>query len=315
MSAPDKVPDRPNPSLSLKESLLTAEIDWIAADWGTTNLRIWAMAGRRVVARRTTADGMGGLAPDQFAPVLAQATEGWPMVPVIACGMVGSRQGWTEAPYTAVPCPATPRTVRVPDAGRAVHVVCGLRQDSPADVMRGEETQIAGLLALSPEFDGIACLPGTHTKWVRISAGEICNFKSFMTGELFALLAGQSVLRHSVGTEAHDPDTFAKALSDAMDRPAQGYAGLFQIRAETLLAELPPAKARARLSGTLIGWELAAAKPWWLGHQITIIGAPALSALYAQALEAQGAPVAQMSAEDATLAGLDAARRNIKDRT
>lgn len=294
---------------------MTDDIDWIAADWGTTNLRLWAMRGRRVVERRATGQGMAGLTPEDFAPVLAQATQGWPLVPVIACGMVGSRQGWVEAAYAPVPCPATPRVVRVPDAGRPVHIVCGIRQDSPADVMRGEETQIAGLLALTPEFDGIACLPGTHTKWVRISAGEICNFKSFMTGELFGLLAGQSVLRHSVGCDDHDPATFREALSLAMDRPAQGYAGLFQIRAETLLSDLPPAQARARLSGTLIGWELAAAKPWWLGHQITIIGAPALSALYAGALTAQGAPVAQMSAEDATLAGLDAARRNLKDRS
>ncbi|MBM3604463.1 MAG: 2-dehydro-3-deoxygalactonokinase [Alphaproteobacteria bacterium] len=287
------------------------DIDWIAADWGTTNLRLWAMSGRRPVQRRALERGMGSLPPDQFAPALAEATEGWPAVPVIASGMVGARQGWVEAPYLSVPCPATPHLIEVPGdpGGRPVRIVCGLRQDNPADVMRGEETQIVGLLALSPDFDGIACLPGTHTKWARVSAGEICNFKSFMTGELFSLISHQSVLRHSLGGGYADATAFGAALSDAMARPERGYGALFQIRAETLLNDLDPAVARGRLSGTLIGWELAAARPWWLGCEVTIIGAPDLSALYAQALAAQGVPAALMSVEDATLAGLAAAHQ------
>ncbi|RJE79083.1 2-dehydro-3-deoxygalactonokinase [Paracoccus sp. JM45] len=293
---------------------MTAEIDWIAADWGTTNLRLWAMSGRDVIERRSSDQGMGVLGPDEFAAVLEQATTGWPAVPVIASGMVGSRQGWIEAPYAAVPCPATPQMVAVPDdpGGRPVRIICGIRQDNPADVMRGEETQIAGLLSLSPDFDGIVCLPGTHTKWVRVSAKEICNFKSLMTGELFALIAGQSVLRHSLSGQECDQDAFLGAVSDAMARPERGYGGLFQLRAEALLTGLDPAVARGRLSGTLIGWEMAAAKPWWLGCEVTIIGAPALSSLYEQALKAQGVPAALMSVEDATLAGLYAAYQQFK---
>jgi 2-dehydro-3-deoxygalactonokinase len=196
--------------------------------------------------------------------------------------------------------------------GRPVRIICGIRQDNPADVMRGEETQIAGLLSLSPDFDGIACLPGTHTKCLRISANEICNFKSLMTGELFALIAGQSVLRHSLGGDDCDQTAFLSAVSDAMARPERGYGSLFQLRAEALLTGLDPAVARGRLSGTLIGWELAAAKPWWLGCEVTIIGAPALSSLYEQALKAQGVPAAMMSVEDATLAGLAAAYQQFK---
>lgn len=293
---------------------MTADIEWIAADWGTTNLRLWAMSGRSVVEKRTSDRGMGVLTPDQFAPTLARATEGWPAVPVIASGMVGSRQGWVEAPYAPTPCSAEVRIVSVPGdpGGRPVRIVCGVRQDNPADVMRGEETQIAGLLALSPKFDGIACLPGTHTKWVRISAGEICNFKSLMTGELFALISEQSVLRHSVESDAYDQNAFLTAVSDAMARPERGYGSLFQLRAEALLHGLDPAVARSRLSGTLIGWDLAASKPWWLGCDVTIIGATALSSLYEQALRAQGVPAATMSVEDATLAGLTAAYRQFQ---
>jgi 2-dehydro-3-deoxygalactonokinase len=272
------------------------------------------MSGRKVIERRSSDRGMGVLGPDDFATALAQATEGWPAVPVIASGMVGSRQGWVEAPYAAVPCPTTPQMVAIPGdpGGRPVRVICGIRQDNPADVMRGEETQIAGLLSLSPDFDGIVCLPGTHTKWVRVSAKEICNFKSLMTGELFALIAGQSVLRHSLGDHDCDQDAFLNAVLDALARPERGYGGLFQIRAEALLTGLEPAIARGRLSGTLIGWDLAAAKPWWLGCEVTIIGAPALSSLYEQALKAQGVPASLMSVEDATLAGLFAAYQQFK---
>ena len=98
-------------------------------------------------------------------------------------------------------------------------VLPGLSQARPADVMRGEETQIAGLLAADPGFDGVACLPGTHTKWARVSAGEVVSFRTCMTGELFALLSERSVLRHAVGGEGFEEAAFAEALSDAIARP------------------------------------------------------------------------------------------------
>ena len=113
---------------------------------------------------------------------------------VLICGMAGARGGWAEAPYAAVPCAPGPASfARAPtrDPRLAVRILPGLRQDTPADVMRGEETQLAGLLAAEPGFEGIACLPGTHTKWAHVSAGEVVSFASYMTGEIFALLAGQ----------------------------------------------------------------------------------------------------------------------------
>ena len=277
------------------------EPEWIAADWGTTNLRLWAMRGAEVLDRRQSDRGMGALTPDQFAPALAAATEGWGDATVIACGMVGARQGWIEAPYAPVPVAATPAMVRVP--GRRVWIACGVSQAEPADVMRGEETQIAGLLAARPDFDGVACLPGTHTKWVRVSAGEICHFQTVMTGEVFALLSQQSVLRHSIG----DPDDdagFDAALSDALAQPHRAFGGLFRLRAESLLTDLAPGSAGARLSGALLGLELAAAKPYWLGQEVVIVGTSRLAALYARALRAQGVPVTEAAAEAVTLAGL-----------
>jgi 2-dehydro-3-deoxygalactonokinase len=222
--------------------------------------------------------------------------------------MVGSRQGWHEAPYRAVPCPPLDRSGLVPvpvqDARIAVHIAPGLKQARPADVMRGEETQIAGALALHPAFDGVMCLPGTHSKWAHISAGEVVSFQTYLTGELFALLSQHSVLRHGMAGGGWDDAAFDSGLSDALSRPDRIGAHLFTLRAEGLIADLPPAAARARLSGLLIGVELAASKPYWLGQPVTLIGADALCQSYARALGLQGLTARLLPATDCTLAGL-----------
>jgi 2-dehydro-3-deoxygalactonokinase len=232
--------------------------------------------------------------------------------PVLACGMVGSRQGWFEAPYRAVPCPALDAggmvLVPVSDPRLSVQIVPGLNQISPADVMRGEETQIAGALALNPGFDGVLCLPGTHSKWAHVSAAEVVSFQTFMTGEMFALLSEQSVLRHGMTEPGWDDGAFDAALSETLSRPERIGARLFGLRAEGLITGLAPGVARARLSGLLIGLELAGARAYWLGQPVLIVGAAKLSALYARALAAQGVAARQVPAKETVLAGLAAAR-------
>ena len=291
----------------------TSDATWIAADWGTTNLRVWAMSGSgTVLAAATSDDGMGRLTRADYPAALDRLTAGWPRVPVIACGMVGSRQGWAEAPYTAVPCP--PLADRLTGAGERTHIIPGLKQVSPADVMRGEETQIAGYLSLNPRWDGVICLPGTHTKWVHVSADEVVSFQTVMTGDLFAAITGHTVLRHSTAT-GWDDAGFAQGVDDAISRPEKLAARLFSLRAEGLLNALPDGTARARLSGLLIGAELAATKPYWLGQQIAVIGAGTLAGLYVRALAAQSAPATQVNADRATIAGLTAAYRRWKAQT
>ena len=293
--------------------------DWIAVDWGTSNLRVWAMGAEGILAHAASDTGMGQLAHDQFESALLALIAPWlgsGVTPVLACGMVGSRQGWFEAPYRAVPCAPLDRVglVRVPvqDSRIAVYIAQGLKQTKPADVMRGEETQIAGALALHPTFDGVMCLPGTHSKWVQISAGEVVSFQTFMTGELFALLSEHSVLRHGMADSTWDDAAFDTGLSDALSRPDRIGAQLFNLRAEGLIAELPAASARARLSGLLIGVELAAAKPYWLGQPVTLIGAKALSRNYARALSAQGVDARLLPATECTLAGLASLARPLE---
>ena len=294
------------------------QADWIAADWGTSNLRVWAMSDSGSVLDAAQSDkGMSGLTPDAFEPALKELVDPWvgAKTPVIACGMVGSRQGWVEAAYDTVPCPVTVQQLARPavkDPNLDVRIIPGIRQMDPADVMRGEETQIAGFLALNPGWDGVICLPGTHTKWVHISAGEVVSFQTFMTGELFGLLSKHSVLRHSLSDNLN-PAGFDRGVDEALARPERLAARLFSLRAESLVGEQDPADATGRLSGLLIGAELAGAKPYWLGQNIAVIGAGALSKLYVDALATQSVQAMQVQGDRATLAGLTAAYRHFKE--
>ncbi|MEM9240386.1 MAG: 2-dehydro-3-deoxygalactonokinase, partial [Pseudomonadota bacterium] len=160
-----------------------------------------------------------------------------------------------------------------------------------------------------PDFDGVLCLPGTHCKWIHISAAEIVSFQTAMTSELFALLSKQSVLRHSLSGSDQDLDAFDEAVSETLSRPERLAQNLFGIRAQGLLQGEDPARARGRLAGLLIGAELAATRPYWLGQQVLIAGAPYLTARYERALSAQGAPCQSRDVEDLTLAGLRLARQ------
>ncbi len=284
--------------------------DWIACDWGTSNLRVWAMRGSEVLAEAKSGDGMGGLARDEFEGKLLNLIENWlpsGTTPVVACGMVGSRQGWAEAPYVAVPAAPYSTAVKVPtkDSRIAMHILPGLKQENPPDVMRGEETQIAGFLAENPNFDGVLCLPGTHSKWAHISAVEVVSFQTQMTGELFSLLAKSSVLRHSVGADLGEG--FAEAVSETLSKPEVIAAKLFQIRASDLLKGTSGANAHARLSGLLIGLELAATRPYWLGQNVALVGSTSLTSSYAQALETQGVLAVQADGAEITIKGLTAA--------
>ena len=296
--------------------------DWIAVDWGTSNLRAWAMrADGTVLAEAGSDKGMGKLSREEFEPALRELVGNWTAarsvgrtgspLRIIACGMVGARQGWIEAPYAPVPCPPLPEGLTRAPSGPdlAVGIIPGLSQSDPADVMRGEETKVAGFLAQNPGWDGALLLPGTHPKWIQVSAGEVVGFRTSLTGELFAALSGHTVLRHSVTTEGWDEDAFLAGVADGLSRPEALAARLFSLRAESLLRGLRPEAARARLSGLLIGTDLASAKGWWLGQRVCLLGAGELARTWKAALGAQGVPLETADAEAATLAGLVAAWR------
>ena len=293
-------------------NVATGHVEWIGVDWGTSRLRIWAMTAQGVLARTTSDHGMGGLRRDGFEPVLLDLIGPWlargSTTPVVACGMVGAREGWVEAGYASAPCPpfgeAPLKRAPARDRRIEVHVIPGVKQGEPRDVMRGEETLVAGVLAGRPDFDGVLCLPGTHTKWVRVSAGTLLHFTTFMTGELFGLLAERSVLRHTVGASGNDRAAFLEAVEIGLARPEEVAGQLFSLRAEALIGTLAPESARARLSGLLAGMELAGARRYWCEHDVAIVGNTSLGSAYVEALGAQGHVAIIVDAEAAAIAGL-----------
>ena len=269
----------------------------------------------RVLADASSDHGMAKLERNGFESALLALIDDWlpqgRRTPVVACGMVGARQGWIEVPYREVPCrPVLFDGIGNPaarDPRLNMMILPGIKQVQPTpDVMRGEETQIAGILRHDPQFDGVICLPGTHTKWVSVSAGEIVHFRTFMTGELFNLLSTQSVLRHSLGG-GWDRTEFADSVASMIADPAAFAGRLFSVRAEALVSDFDAAMANARLSGLLIGAELAAAKPFWLGQKLTIVGNGPQAELYAEGLRTLGQSPQLIDASRVTLAGLTSA--------
>lgn len=289
---------------------------WAGVDWGTSNLRVWVMAADdKPLHSLGSSAGMGTLQPDQFEATLIALLEPWlqagQTLPVICCGMVGARQGWSDAGYLSTPVDANSRSqahaVTTHDDRISVAILPGVKQASPADVMRGEETQIAGLLHQTPTFNGTVCLPGTHTKWAQLEEACITRFQTCMSGEMFALLSTQSVLRHSMQDTQWSDNAFNQGVSDILAAPESLSSQLFALRAENLINDVPGYELKSRLSGLLLGAELAATKAYWQDKHVTIVGDNRLAGLYAQALSQVEARVAVADGDSLTLAGLIAA--------
>ncbi len=194
---------------------------------------------------------MGKLKPDEFEPTLLDLIGAWlapqNTVRIYACGMIGARGGWKEAAYGQIPydigAALQLTKVETDDPRIEVHIMPGLCQSTPEDVMRGEETQIFGLMARYPDFDGTVILPGTHSKWAEVRGGQISGFKTYMTGEMFNLLAQQSVVRLSVADDGWDDAAFEKGVRDVMDAPQDFTSLVFSLRAKSLLSGLTPVEA------------------------------------------------------------------------
>ncbi len=282
----------------------------LALDWGTSSLRAWRLsAGGDVLEQRQRPWGILHLPDGGFPAAFAAITEGWrppaeAAIPAIACGMVGSRQGWQEVGYLTLPLDLDRLGgALVPVAGvEALHLVPGLldaaRAERP-DVMRGEETEAVGALEQlrGGESEILLVMPGTHCKWVRVSSRVIASFTTYMTGELFAVLMQHSILGRNAGSPAAAPDADAsrQAFRDGVAAAAaDGLAGrLFSARALTLTGRLDAALVADYLSGLLIGEELTRAMAsarseagaW---ERIVLVGDPAITARYAMAFTMLG---------------------------
>ena len=257
----------------------------IAVDWGTSSFRAYRLdkAGN-ILETRAAAMGILNVPSGQFSRVLEQHIVGWIETPIVMSGMVGSRQGWMEAPY--VKCPAGFDEIaeglqQVRWGDRSAWIVPGVScRDSARvpDVMRGEETQILGAGA-----EGLICLPGTHSKWVEVRNGRIEKFATYMTGEVYAVLRQHSILGRMM--EEGQPD--ARAFADGVKRSAEPGGllhHLFGVRTRGLMGELKPASSASYLSGIVIGHELRAQGT----KSFSLLGSAELTALYQQAANVLG---------------------------
>lgn len=296
---------------------MTSDIkpDWIALDCSTSPHTAWAIAGGAVLDKRQTPAAWAGLDPAALDASLVALAQGWDLTGrpvVVACGIQGAEPNGVPTPK--VPC--APLALG-PQPLTTMHfdmiLTQGLLQTEPSDVMHGPEAAIAGFLALNPKWDGVICLVDAQTVWAQISAQEVVSFQSYMTGELFEILASQSSLRPSLEDQTFEAEAFDGALEEALRKPDKLAARLCTIRADGLLGAAPAASGWSRLMGLLVGAEIAAARPYWLGTQIAVLGEGDLARAYARALEAQGAPATLASTERMTLAGLTATFRDWKE--
>jgi 2-dehydro-3-deoxygalactonokinase len=287
----------------------------IAVDWGTSNLRAYRMddAGR-VVDHMAASSGITKVAAGAFPATLAEAIGDWLRDGerrVLMCGMVGSRQGWVEAPY--LPCPADPAAIAgalvdVPFAapgidGVQVKLVPGLSGRDGAgvpEVMRGEETKLVGLIETLGGA-GVVCMPGSHTKWARIEGGCIAGFATYFTGEAFAALRGHTILgRMMAPGDDVDPEGFRRGVARSGD-PGHLLHHLFGVRALGLFGELDETAASGFLSGLLIGHEVRAAMREV--PEVRLLGDATLVGLYEAAI-AQCGGRALVVETDVVAAGL-----------
>lgn len=256
----------------------------IGLDWGTSSLRGWLFANDgAVLARRDGGPGILGVADGEFRTAFEAFCEPWlsgqPDLPVIASGMIGSRQGWREAAYVRAPAGfpdiATGLLALDDAAGRPWRVVPGVlavATDGEHEVMRGEETQVLGALGAMPAGgrDGLFVLPGSHGKWVRVQAGRIAAIRTSLTGETWAALRGHTLLgRLCVDPDPADAAAIALAWQafDLGVRQVHAQPGallhlLFRVRTEGLFGRLRPDQLPAYLSGLLTGAEVADGLAW-----------------------------------------------------
>lgn len=289
----------------------------VGVDWGTTHRRAYALDATGACVNEFS-DGDGAMAcKGRFGPALQAVLHQLQATPnlVVMSGMVGSALGWHEVPYVdhRVVLDALPAHLfTVPDAPIAARCVIvpgyNIRdQWGQPDVMRGEETQLLGALALG-HHSGWFVLPGTHSKWVELEYGRILQLRTYMTGELFNLLGQHGTLAAAIGKAA--PVWDASAFADGVHAAGKGGLShqLFSCRARVVCGDMPAASSQAYLSGLLIGSELHDVRRTPTGSHsmdtFKLVGSPELAQHYQTAAALLDLALEVLDAKAAFLAAM-----------
>ncbi len=281
----------------------------IAVNWGSSNFRAYKLGPQgNVEAEKSSTRGAVSVPAGGFQDALMAEIMEWLDAHdnrILMCGMVGARRGWKEAPYIPVPASfeqVVQAVIKLDVDGMDARIVPGLigtDSNGVPDVMRGEETEIFGC-ATEIGNNVHFCLPGTHTKWVRMEDGKIGNFATSMTGDLFRAIRENTILRSCTQHEPNDENAFLLGVARAGQDGELGHQ-LFGVRTLVLTGRLSDMSASSYLSGLLIGSEVRdmARK----GDDVHLIGDGKLCALYQKALREFGIG-STMEPEGAALRGL-----------
>jgi 2-dehydro-3-deoxygalactonokinase len=283
----------------------------VTIDWGTTNRRIFLLdAEGRVTHREADALGVTAVPAGGFPDEMRRLRDHFGDRLFLLAGMIGSNRGWAEAAYVPVPIgvPQLAEQLLWVEPGRTAIVPGACTAEGEhADVMRGEEVQLLGAVAaglIAP--DAALCLPGTHAKWARLEAGMLTVFRTVMTGELFALLRGHSILSAQMTSASVDGRAFREGVRRSLDCPGGLPADLFGTRARILLGKLDPRDSASYVSGLLIGADIAIGAELAPAGAVGLIGDPMLTRLYGAALDEAGRSFVEIDGEQAFLAGIKA---------
>lgn len=292
--------------------------NWLAVDWGTTNFRAWLMHDADVVSVMSAPCGLLQVQNGQFEAALQAHIAPWiaehGALPILMAGMVGSQQGWVNVPY----CEGHTGAQQLAQGAYALHTrwgshgwvlpgVAGYSAAGLPEVMRGEEIQLIGLMALAPAQYHRAILPGTHSKHATVEHNAIHHFSTFMTGELYQLLISYSLLGRDLPAQRADREAFALGVTHSgIDAPLSQL--LFSVRTLRLRGDIPLSGVGDYLSGLLIGQELrqCSPTPYW------IIGSETLNTCYQQAASQLGLVMEGLSGERCFLAGINQIRLSLQ---
>jgi 2-dehydro-3-deoxygalactonokinase len=271
---------------------------FIALDWGTTSFRAYLADGDgRVLHSMAAAEGILAVTDGRFEQALERHIGGWDKaLPVMAAGMITSRQGWIELPY--LPCPASAADLaralhfHQTASGRSIAFATGLSYRAPdgmPEVMRSEEVQVFGSLG-----QGVShfVTPGTHSKWIATEGWQLTRYATYVTGEVFAALKDHTILGRLMKPGPEDDEAFARGVKAAFDDPAGFLHRIFAARSLGLFGELAPESIASFLSGQVIGSEVAhAIRDTPRDAEYMVLASPGIGQRYVQAIRLAGLKV------------------------
>lgn len=277
--------------------------NYIAVDWGSSQLRAWHFLAGQPVASVDLPLGVSRLEACTPEAVFEQYIAPWrekASVPVIMAGMIGSDAGWQPVPYLACPASLSQLATGLKEVAENVWIVPGLKVEAE-NVMRGEETQLLGAMRQAPATHYV--MPGTHSKWVQAEGKRVNAFSTVMTGELHHLLMTRSLIGKGLPAQINNDTVFRQGLERGLYSPA--FVGeLFYARAARVLGSLPRSCVAELLSGLLIGAEVAGMMTLHKPKNVTLVASTSLCRRYQQAFSLAGIESQYVAGEEAFQQGI-----------